>query len=264
MTAARQRLHDAALHLFAERGSSLVTISELAEAAGIARGTVYNNIDSLDGFFNELSRDLAQEMRHRMLASFVGVHDPAQRLADGVRFFIRRAHAEPGWGRFVSRFSSVDATVQTLWAGPPMDDVRAGIRRGRFCLAPDDLTGVMAMVSGTSSTAMWLVLEGHETWRTIGSSTATLLLRGLGIHGDEARRIATRDLPGLAPLPATVNSTDVTGADVTGTTTRAAVPGIPTGRTTPPTSAAGGPTDSSAATSSTSPIPGSTSPKDTP
>ena len=107
MTPARQRLHDAALHLFAERGSSEVSVSELAQAAGIARGTVYNNIDSLDEFFDEVSRDLALEMRDRMLASFVGVRDPAQRMADGLRFFVRRAHQEPGWGRFVARFGSV-------------------------------------------------------------------------------------------------------------------------------------------------------------
>lgn len=219
MTPARQRLHDAALHLFAERGSSEVSVSELAQAAGIARGTVYNNIDSLDEFFDEVSRDLALEMRDRMLASFVGVRDPAQRMADGLRFFVRRAHQEPGWGRFVARFGSVNATVQALWGGPSMDDFRAGCRRGRFTVGPDHEPGVMALVNGTTITAMWMVLEGHETWRRVGSSSAELVLRALGITRDEANDLATSDLPDLHPLPLAVAiaSPQTTGPDGTGT-----------------------------------------------
>ena len=34
---AEQRIHDAALRLFAERGATQLTISELADAAGVAR-----------------------------------------------------------------------------------------------------------------------------------------------------------------------------------------------------------------------------------
>lgn len=198
MTAARQRLHDAALHLFAERGSSEVTVSELATAAGIARGTVYNNIDSLDDFFDQVSRDLAIEMRDRMQAAFVDVRDPAVRLADGLRFFVRRAHEQPGWGRFVARFGPIDPTVRELWAGPPMDDVRAGRRKGRFTIGADDEPGAMALVNGTTITAMWQVLEAHETWRRVGSSGAALVLRALGITPDEADRIAHAPLRPLA------------------------------------------------------------------
>lgn len=199
-TAARRRLHDAALHVFAEKGSSEVTVSELAEAAGIARGTVYNNIDSLDSFFEDVSRDLALEMRDRMLASFVGVHDPASRLADGLRFFVRRAHDEPGWGRFVARFGAILEPVQQLWAGPAMDDVRAGIRTGRFDLGERDLPGAMALVNGATLTAMWQVLEGHQAWRSIGTSASGLVLRGLGVGAVEARDLAARDLRPLAAL----------------------------------------------------------------
>lgn len=200
MTAARRRLHDAALRLFAERGSSEVTISELAATAGIARGTVYNNIDSLDDFFDEVSRDLAVEMRQRMLASFRDVRDPAQRLSDGLRFFVRRAHDEPGWGRFVARFGSVDTTVRAMWSGPSMDDVRSGIRRGRFSITATHESGAMAMISGTTIAAMWMVIDGHETWRTVGTSSADLLLRSLGIPRDQARDLATRDLPELVSV----------------------------------------------------------------
>ena len=45
---------------------------------------------------------------------------------------------------------------------------------------------------------MWMVLEGHQTWREAGSATAELLLRALGIEPAEAHDIS-RSLPDLRP-----------------------------------------------------------------
>jgi hypothetical protein len=42
------------------------------------------------------------------------------------------------------------------------------------------------------------VLDGHATWREIGSDTAELLLRALGIEADEAQRLARGELPAMA------------------------------------------------------------------
>jgi hypothetical protein len=44
---------------------------------------------------------------------------------------------------------------------------------------------------------MWMVIEGHQTWREAGSSTAELLLRALGIEAAEAQEICTTELPRL-------------------------------------------------------------------
>jgi hypothetical protein len=46
--------------------------------------------------------------------------------------------------------------------------------------------------------AMWMVLEGHQTWRDAGTSTAELLLRAMGIDPAEAHEICTADLPDLS------------------------------------------------------------------
>jgi hypothetical protein len=42
------------------------------------------------------------------------------------------------------------------------------------------------------------VLEGHQTWRDAGASTAELLLRALGIDPAEAHEICMADLPDLS------------------------------------------------------------------
>jgi hypothetical protein len=45
---------------------------------------------------------------------------------------------------------------------------------------------------------MWMVLEGHQTWREAGTSTAELVLRAMGIEPAEAREISMAELPRLA------------------------------------------------------------------
>jgi AcrR family transcriptional regulator len=54
--ATRQRLYEAAVTLFAEKGFSATTVDEIAERAGVAKGTVYYNFKSKTELFEELLR----------------------------------------------------------------------------------------------------------------------------------------------------------------------------------------------------------------
>jgi len=55
------------------------------------------------------------------------------------------------------------------------------------------------MIGGSVLTAITLVQEGHRTWRDAGSDIAELALRALGLSKDEAKQLATVELPPLAP-----------------------------------------------------------------
>ncbi|KVL37252.1 TetR/AcrR family transcriptional regulator [Burkholderia sp. MSMB1835] len=195
------RIHRAAFELFAQKGETQVSISELAQAAGIARGTVYNHVPSPEALFETVAAQMAEEMHERVVASFVGITDPAQRLANGIRYFIRRAHEEPHWGRFLSRFAFSDDTLQGLWTGPTMRDVVAGLEQQRYNFRPEQLHSAMAVIAGSALASIVLVLDGHRTWRDAGSDTAELVLRSLGVDNETARRHATAELPPLAELP---------------------------------------------------------------
>ncbi|MCF6523012.1 TetR/AcrR family transcriptional regulator [Streptomyces sp. JJ36] len=52
----RQRLYEAAVTLIAEQGFSSTTVDEIAERAGVAKGTVYYNFRSKNELFEELLR----------------------------------------------------------------------------------------------------------------------------------------------------------------------------------------------------------------
>lgn len=54
--ATRQKLYEAAVTLIAEQGFSATTVEEIAERAGVAKGTVYYNFASKNDLFEELLR----------------------------------------------------------------------------------------------------------------------------------------------------------------------------------------------------------------
>ena len=196
-----QRLiYNAAMRLYAESGHTQVNIKDLARAAGVARGTIYNNIQNTDILFTDIVSDLALEMNERVIHSFGDCTDPPARLATGIRLYVRRSHEEPLWGRFLVRYGFSDTGLQHLWNGPPLADLEAGIAGGRYRIGAEQLASAVSLVAGATLGAIYTVLEGMKTWRDAGTNAAEFTLAGLGVPRDEARQIATAELPDLAEL----------------------------------------------------------------
>jgi AcrR family transcriptional regulator len=198
---AEARIHAAAMRLFAEKGATHLTVSELADAAGVARGTVYNNVPAPESLLEQVAARLATEMHERVAASFGAIADPAHRLATGLRMFVRRAHDEPYWGRFLCRFGMSEPSLQEVWTAPAFTDVTKGLEAERFTLRTEQITSAVSLIMGAVLANCHLVVEGHRTWRDAGSDAAELVLRALGVPKKEARRLATGELPALAPQP---------------------------------------------------------------
>ncbi|MCU1648057.1 MAG: transcriptional regulator, TetR family [Nocardia sp.] len=199
MRATNKRINAAAIKLFAERGSLDLTMSELAEAAQVSRGTLYRNVESIERLFDQVVEELAIEWLARVGVAMDrhGDTDPAARLAVGLRLFVRLAHENQALGRFIVRFGMTDTTLRGILSGPPMHDIEQGVAARRYTLGGATELGVASLVIGTVVSAVWMVLEGHQGWREAGSSAAELLLRALGITAEEAGRIAVTDLPDL-------------------------------------------------------------------
>ncbi len=201
LTPAQKRIKQAALRLFGEKGVDRVNVKELAQSANVARGTIYNNQRaSTEQMFQEIATQLSFEMHQRVAATLAEVDDPVQRLAIGIRLFVRRAHEEPDWGAFIVRFTMNNSALRQLWYGPPRKDVSAGIASGRYKLRPEQLPSAIIMIATSAVGAMFLVLQGHRSWRKAGSDSAELLLRAFGVPEREAQGIATAELPPLAPV----------------------------------------------------------------
>ncbi len=195
---ARSRIYRTALRLFAETGAVEISVSELAEAAGVARGTIYNNVKQPENLFGDVVSTLSREMIARVELAMNNLKDPAERLATGLRLFVRRAHEEQDWGRFLVQFMLSHAALRGVMREPPSRDAALAIESGRFKIAPSQIPAFVAMLTGTTVAAMNTVIRGEQAWRDAGSDAAELLLRAAGVSAAEARRIARSELPPLA------------------------------------------------------------------
>jgi len=198
-SATERRIVDAALRLFVAKGTTELTVSELAAEADVARGTLYRYVDSMETLFDRVVAHFSAELHQRVSDSFDSIEDPAARLATGVRMWIRYAHENPGMGRFAVRYGQTAETLRSVLAGPTMRDLETGFARGRFMCDASMVSSIAALIIGATISAMWMVLEGHQTWREAGAATAELLLRALGVEPAEAHEISRIPLPDLRP-----------------------------------------------------------------
>lgn len=197
MSPVQQRLHRAALELFATHGTTDVNVKKLAATAGVVRGTVYKHLSSPETLFHDVAAALSAEMIVLVDETIRGVSDPAFRLSYGLRLYVRRAHEEPNWGRFMTRFGFSVPTLRSLWDDLPARDLAAGVNTGRYTLRTEQIPSALAMLAGTGLGAITLVCEGRRTWRDAGSDATELLLKAWGVGADEARDIAAVELPAL-------------------------------------------------------------------
>lgn len=201
LTPAQQRIQQAALRLFAERGVQDVNVSELALNARVARGTVYNNgQNSMEDLFRGIVSRISAEMFERVSRALSGIDDPVQRLSNGMRFFVRRGYEEKEWGAFIVRFALNDDTLRQMWYGHPRKDIASGIASGRYKLRPEQMHTAVMMVGCNTIGAIFLALHGHRGWRAAGSDAVELTLRAFGTPPQTAKAAATSDLPALLSI----------------------------------------------------------------
>lgn len=200
---ARSRIYRSALRLFAETGAGEISVSELAQAAGVARGTIYNNLRHPENLFGDVASALSHEMIGRVDLAINGLKDPAERLATGIRLFVRRGHEERDWGLFLVRFAANHHALRSMMREPPARDIALAIELGRFKIDHAKILSLVSMLSGSTLAAMNSVIVGDQTWRDAGSDTAELFLRAGGLSAAEARRVSRCELPSLPPTQRT-------------------------------------------------------------
>jgi AcrR family transcriptional regulator len=198
MNAATQRIHHAAMRLFAETGGSTLAVSDLAREAGLSRGTIYNNLDDPNALFQSVCESVATEFRESIEAVTAHMADPAERISAAIRLCVRRVHDDVPWGKFIARYAMMEPVLGQFWAEMPAKELRRGMVSGRFNIHRDQIASITATAGGATFGAMSLVLDGRRAWRQAGTDTAEIILRGIGLDRAEAREIANKELD---PLP---------------------------------------------------------------
>jgi AcrR family transcriptional regulator len=108
--ATRQKLYEAAVTLIAEQGFSATTVDEIAERAGVAKGTVYYNFASKNELFEELLRHGVGLLTTSLRDAAAGVTGRGGSKVDGIDAMIRAGLV------FIARYPSfTQLYVAELW-----------------------------------------------------------------------------------------------------------------------------------------------------
>lgn len=189
----RARLVGAATQVFARLGPDAPALEDVASAAGVARGTIYNHFETREALLTAVAIEAAEVIGLEILP-LRALPDPAHRLGASLRCYIRRAAAEPEWGWAVVRIAFVAAPLGTRMTRDLGQDLREGLEGGRFHAA--SMQAAADVVLGAGILGMRAVLRG-EAPEGHAEGVALAVLRALGVADAEAVARLPLALPGL-------------------------------------------------------------------
>jgi AcrR family transcriptional regulator len=164
------RVHAAALRLFATRGFAGTGIRQIADEAGITVASLYHYMGTKE--------DLLERMMHESMSQLLGpaeelaalTSDPAERIAGLVRMHARRHATYRDLCRVGdteirslsrvrrSRIVALRDAYQTIWEETIADGVRAGV----FSV-PDAKIAAIALLEMCTGIAHWYSPSGRRT-----------------------------------------------------------------------------------------------------
>lgn len=188
-----QLLH-AAVKVIAQRGFAAATMQEVAQAAGVTTGTVYNHFGTREELVQRLAVTLAETLCRVINDSAAHVTDGAERMAIGQRRYVWLAAESPAWTLLLLDVMAAAPAVLATIEQYPLADLRLGVRQKKFKVPSE--AAAMDAINGICSHAMRRVALGlapahHDV------ACAALLLRALGMAPEDALEVARRPLPPL-------------------------------------------------------------------
>ncbi|GAA4359652.1 hypothetical protein GCM10023165_55980 [Variovorax defluvii] len=195
----RLRLVQAAIQVFSARGVAGATMQELAAAAGMTTGTVYNHFKTKEEVASAVALLLADTLCRRIGDSQLGIAEGAHRMAIGNQRYIWLAEQSPAWTLMMMEVAAAAPELLLEIRQYVMADLRLGVKQKAFRIPSE--AAAMDLINGTISQAMRSVARGLAP-RNHGREVATCVLRGLGMDAAAAKEVAYRPLPPFPPMAA--------------------------------------------------------------
>jgi AcrR family transcriptional regulator len=190
----KARILESALAIFAEKGPDAPRIDDFVRAAGIARGTFYNYYRSTDELLEATSHVLEDALIKSISIELNRLEDPLDRLAAGIRLWLRKAQEDAVWCRFTVRVRRRASGVERELGNDLRNAMRAGLIRTVDPKVARDL------VVGTILEAMNRMINDSVA-PTYTQHVAHSILLGLGADKRRAKSLA-KPAPRSRPFPA--------------------------------------------------------------
>ena len=188
----RENLTTAARELIAEHGVAGLRVGEVTERADVALGSFYNYFASKEEVIEAIVAETIVALAEGLEPLIETVDDPAEAVSVSIRRVIGLAYEDPELAWLLVNLDRADARFETMVLPQARVAFERGAKSGRFVSA--DLSVALTVTTGGALAVMRGILE-ERLQKGAEMSAAEDLLRGLGVPGDEAHEIATRDLP---------------------------------------------------------------------
>lgn len=185
-----ERLADkvmAAAATFVQHGLDGVTMSDIVEASGIPRATLYYHFDGKESVFAFIYRRAFDEFEAAVAAALDGSGSARDRLVRVVRaqleFYARHPMAREAVHRNVGRGAGAAEVVdraRTAYVGPVAKLIEDGIADGSFAPTPSPAALAAAILGAVTTSAGLSRQAGGEDWlEDVQDSVTAFVLRGL-------------------------------------------------------------------------------------
>ncbi|WP_292151994.1 TetR/AcrR family transcriptional regulator [Brevundimonas sp.] len=194
----RARILAAAFGLFDERGMDRVTVDDVRDAAGLARGSFYNYFSTYEDMLKDMAATITAQLNTEQSLFFDHLTDPAERICRNIQYTILRLSSDPSC-------SGVMVRVTPL-IGPATPHMRqhaeASMRQAQVIAAIDVPSPAVAMDMGYGLVVM-LIRRAMTDGLAVGDIEAAglMLLRAFGVPEDRAQAIAAAPLPTMPKEP---------------------------------------------------------------
>ena len=188
----RGALVTAGRRLFCERPVDAVTVDDIVQAAGVAKGSFYNHFTDREALVRAISAEIRAGVELAIDRANANIEDPARRLARACCTYLRFALDEPERAGFLVRVHSGHTSLDAPLNRGLVDDVSRGLAVGRFRVATLE-AGVLYVLGVTQMTLIRIVREPSVGLAvSLAQQMCAMMLSGLRVPEMDADLIAAQ------------------------------------------------------------------------
>jgi AcrR family transcriptional regulator len=206
----RSKILSTAFTLFDERRVDQVTVEDVREAAGLARGSFYNYFLTYEHMLKEMAAQIGRQLNKEQSARFDGVANLAEQAWHNVRYGILRAASDRSCSEILVRVTPLVGPLNDTMQQHAARSMRLSAKR-KYIDVPS--TGVALDLGYGLVTAMIRrALNSGVDIKEV-EAAGLMLMRAFGVPEIEARRISRLPLPLLPETPLRAAVTENFGSD---------------------------------------------------
>lgn len=188
----RGALVAAGRRLFCERPVDAVTVDNIVQAAGVAKGSFYNHFPDREALVRAISAEIRAGVELAVDRANADVEDPARRVARACCTYLRFALDEPERAGFLVRVHSGHTSLEAPLNRGLVDDVSLGLGTGRFRVATLE-AGVLYVLGVTQMALIRVVQEPSVGLAvSLAQQMCAMMLSGLRVPDMDADLIAAQ------------------------------------------------------------------------